>query len=144
STRGAAEDLTDEMILRSFKIVVRGVRFLDIWNQHHSPLDDYIKEEEEYEDNAHIQDMEDIIPPTPPADTTTHSITNALPLQARSVPESTSDSEDVPQSTVRSRRPSAQHGSPPQPQKSHPLPSTPYAQTPRAGTPSSSPRIETF
>lgn len=144
STRGAAEDLTDEMILRSFKIVVRGVRFLDIWNQHHSPLDDYIKEEEEYEDNAHAQDMEDVIPPTPPADSTAHSIASALSLQTYSVPASASeDSEDAPCPTVRSRRPSAQHDSPPQPQKSHPLPSTPYAQTPRAGTPSS-PRIETF
>lgn len=57
----AAIDLTlDETIMKAFKVVIRGVKFLDIWD----------------EDLIHAQSIEivhanNLVPPTPPADCTT-------------------------------------------------------------------------
>ena len=137
----ATEDVTDEMILRCFKIVVRGVRFLDIWNQPHNLQNDFIAEEA---GGAQGEDADDHIPPTPPADSTTHSMGSAGSVRGDQMPEDNTEGHDY-----RSRSSSVSHhrgsqlSSPPQPQDSHPLPSTPYSQTPRAGSPSS-PNKESF
>jgi len=127
----ATEDVTDEMILRCFKIVVRGVRFLDIWNQRHNLQNDFIAEEA---GGAQGEDADDHIPPTPPADSTTHSMGSVGSIRGDQTPEG---HDYRSRSSSVSHHRGSQPSSPPQRQDSHPLPSTPYAQTPRAGSPSS-------
>ncbi|PUU74035.1 ras guanine nucleotide exchange factor domain-containing protein [Tuber borchii] len=137
----ATEDVTDEMILRCFKIVVRGVRFLDIWNQRHNLQNDFIAEEA---GGAQGEDADDHIPPTPPADSTAHSMGSTGSVRGDQTPEGNTEGHDYrSRSSSVSHHRGSQRGSPPQPQGSHPLPSTPYSQTPRAGSPSS-PDKESF
>ncbi|PWW78916.1 ras GEF [Tuber magnatum] len=88
SARTATEDVTDEMILRCFKIVVRGVRFLDIWNQRHDLQNDFGAEEAGC---AQGEDADDHVPPTPPADSTTHSMAIASPVRRDQTPEGSAE-----------------------------------------------------
>ncbi|KAI5809511.1 ras guanine nucleotide exchange factor domain-containing protein [Peziza echinospora] len=59
-----AEDIIDEMVLRTFKIVVRGVGFLDGWyDELHNNLEEEI-----------LQFEDDCIPPTPPSESASGSV----------------------------------------------------------------------
>ncbi|KAL7272013.1 Ras guanine nucleotide exchange factor bud5, partial [Rhizina undulata] len=129
----ATEDLTDEIILRTFKIVLRGVKFLDIWYDQH-------EEEQKLEEEAlQAGDMDESVPPTPPADSSIHSgVSSAASLHAYPASETNTDNTvSKPQSSTRHH----QQPSPTPPnlaserRDSHPLPSTPYSQNPRAASP---------
>lgn len=61
------EYMLDEMLLKAFKIVTRGVRFLDVWNEEVG-LDRTISELEQSNLNSHIHCD---LPPTPASDTFT-------------------------------------------------------------------------
>lgn len=63
------EYMLDEMLLKAFKIVTRGVRFLDVWNEEVG-LDRTIAELEQSNLNSHIPYD---VPPTPASDTFTIS-----------------------------------------------------------------------
>lgn len=132
---GSLEDLLDEIILRTFKIVLRGVKFLDNWIALFGFNDDIEEEEEE-------AGADDVVPHTPPADSSTHSLTSSMvSLHAYTTPEANAgnDSDEYrPQSSARDRHQrSTSHDVTSRRQDSRPLPSTPYSQTPRAGSPCS-------
>ncbi|KAJ5570458.1 Guanine-nucleotide dissociation stimulator CDC25 [Penicillium hispanicum] len=61
------EGILDEMLLKAFKIVTRGVRFLDVWNEEVG-LSRTIAELESAGDNRSLYDM----PPTPASETFTN------------------------------------------------------------------------
>jgi hypothetical protein len=106
------DDITDELIMRSFKIVLRGVRFLDIWYELYELASSYIDSynEDEY--------MDDAVPPTPPCD----SVTVADSLQMNS------DSDNNASGYFGSRLTERELAT----NESHPLPSTPHAHSPQA------------
>lgn len=129
---GSLEDLLDEIILRTFKIVLRSVKFLDNWTALFGDQD--IDEEESQAD--------DVVPPTPPANSSkTNSLASSMVLHAYTISEANADNDSDgyrPQSSARDQHQrSTSHDVASQRQDSHPLPSTPYSQTPRAGTPCS-------
>lgn len=131
---GSLEDLLDEIILRTFKIVLRSVKFLDNWIALFG--DQEIDEEE--------PQVDDVVPPTPPGDSSskTNSLASSMvSLRAYTVSEANADNnndEYRPQSSARDQQQrSTFHDATSQRQDSHPLPSTPYSQTPRAGSPCS-------
>ncbi|CAZ79351.1 unnamed protein product [Tuber melanosporum] len=92
SAKPTTEDVTDEMILRCFKIVVRGVRFLDIWNQRHNLQNNFSLEEA---GAAQGEDADDHVPPTPPADSTTHSMAGANSVRGDQTPEGNTEGHDT-------------------------------------------------
>jgi hypothetical protein len=57
----AVYELLDELVLKAFKVVIRGVRFLDVWSQDVAP--EYIPEAMDFEDSNNNR------LPTPPVDT---------------------------------------------------------------------------
>lgn len=119
---GSLEDLLDEIILRTFKIVLRSVKFLDNWVA--------LFGDQETEEESQV----DVASSTPPADS---SKTNSMASSIISLPAAYATSE------TNTNNDSDEYGSKYRDtktgrvQNSHPLPSTPYSQTPRAGTPSS-------
>ncbi|KAI5840821.1 ras guanine nucleotide exchange factor domain-containing protein [Morchella snyderi] len=127
---GSLEDLLDEIILRTFKIVLRGVKFLDNWIALFG-FDNDIDGEDDAE-------TEDAVPLTPPADSTTHNLASrSLHTTSGTNPETDSD-EGRPRLSARDQQNrSTTHDVTSGRQDSHPLPSTPCSQTPRAGSPCS-------
>ncbi|KAF8533804.1 ras guanine nucleotide exchange factor domain-containing protein [Trichophaea hybrida] len=102
------DDITDELIMRSFKIVLRGVRFLDIWYELYELASSYIDSynEDEY--------MDDAVPPTPPCD--------SLKVTGSSHTKSDSNAGGYFGSRLTEHELATN--------ESHPLPSTPHAHTP--------------
>lgn len=127
---GSLEDLLDEIILRTFKIVLRSVKFLDNW------VALFGDQETEEESQA------DVAPSTPPADSLkTNSMASSLvSLRESSEVNVDNDSDEYksqPSARDLHQRSKYRDTTTGRVQDSHPLPSTPYSQTPRAGTPSS-------
>jgi hypothetical protein len=127
---GSTDDITDELILRTFKIVLRGVRFLDAWYDQYEITSSYIDSYNGDEDTL----MNDSVPPTPPCDALTHCGGSSL---QRSV--SINDGYFGSQSSSRHSRGFPSDGNPSTTDKpqSHPFPSTPYSHTPRSVSPES-------
>ncbi|KAJ5081506.1 Guanine-nucleotide dissociation stimulator CDC25 [Penicillium alfredii] len=61
------EGILDEMLLKAFKIVTRGVRFLDVWNEEVGLSRTIVELEQPMSDNQSLYDM----PPTPASETFT-------------------------------------------------------------------------
>lgn len=118
---GSLEDLLDEIILRTFKIVLRSVKFLDNW------VALFGDQETEEESQA------DVVSSTPLADSskTNSMASSVVSLRAYTTSETNTENDS---DEYRSKYRDTKTG---RVQDSHPLPSTPYSQTPRAGTPSS-------
>lgn len=118
---GSLEDLLDEIILRTFKIVLRSVKFLDNW------VALFGDQETEEESQA------DVVSSIPLADSSkTNSMASSV-VSLRAYTTSGAGAEND-SDEYRSKYRDTKTG---RVQDSHPLPSTPYSQTPRAGTPSS-------
>lgn len=129
---GSLEDLLDEIILRTFKIVLRSVKFLDNW------IALFGDQETEEESQA------DVVLSIPPADSSkTNSMASSL-VSLRGYMTSgvnTDDNSDEYglQASAREQHLRLKYRdlTTSLVQDSHPFPSTPCSQTPRAGTPSS-------
>ncbi|KAA8894436.1 hypothetical protein FN846DRAFT_895074, partial [Sphaerosporella brunnea] len=116
ATEGA-EAIIDEIILRSFKIVVRGVRFLDVWYDQYEIASDYID---------CYADIDDTVPPTPPCETRAPASQHANVVESEKSP----DGYFGPQSEDRLQSRPSEDSLASRWQESHPLPSTPHAQPP--------------
>jgi len=116
------DDIVEELILRSFKIVVRGVRFLDVWYDQYEITEccagDF-NEDDYLNDNS--------VPPTPPCDSLASrwSSTSGSETNASGYFSPQSADRDQLRYTPARRGASARR-------ESHPLPSTPYTPAPRA------------
>jgi len=115
------DDVVDELILRSFKIVVRGVRFLDVWYDQYEIAESCgdFNEDDYMDDNSVL--------PTPPCD--------SLASRSSTTPASATNASGYfsPQAADRDRfryTPTRRTAS--AKTASHPLPSTPYTPAPRA------------
>jgi hypothetical protein len=114
STSERGDDITSELILRSFKIVLRGVRFLDVWYDQYEISSNYM------ENHNTVNHLDSVGPYTPPL--------------AHTEMDSSHTSSDSGNDTPvyfgpQSSEARNQH------QLSHPLPSTPNLQSPRSTSP---------
>ncbi|KAI9697050.1 MAG: hypothetical protein M1836_005011 [Candelina mexicana] len=75
SNTGDIDDLLSEMVLKAFKIVIRGVRFLDAWN-------DEVGVHQGSEETVDLRIHESAVPPTPPAESTSFGHINFEHLHA--------------------------------------------------------------
>jgi hypothetical protein len=125
ATAELAAAIVDEIILRSFKIVVRGVRFLDVWyDQYEITSSDYID---------CYADIDDTVPPTPPCDRLTPASQHTTNFEPEKSAEGYFGSRpEAPEQQRQLTQFKPYRGGPASGRRdSHPMPSTPYAQTPR-------------
>ncbi|KAI5784720.1 ras guanine nucleotide exchange factor domain-containing protein [Geopyxis carbonaria] len=121
------EDVTDEMILRTFKIVLRAVRFLDFWY-------DQYEGSGSVEESMNEEDQDDQVPPTPPADSCAYSVSSSSTSVACSQTDSITDSYFRSRDSARdNHRPIPVTDLARTKQESHPLPSTPHTHSPPRG-----------
>lgn len=86
------QDIADQIILWTFKIVLRGARFLETWEVHNEELHQSVVDE-------YYDDMDGGIPPTPPADSCAHSYKSSN--ASLHEPEGASGNHFLPQLSAR-------------------------------------------
>ncbi|CCX04819.1 ras guanine nucleotide exchange factor domain-containing protein [Pyronema domesticum] len=107
------EEITDELMMKSFKVVLRGVRFLDIWYELYELTANLL----DYNEDTY---MEEALPRTPPCDSRSDASTSHRNPDSDANPEGYFGSRDAARETPQLAT-----------NESHPLPSTPYANTPQ-------------
>lgn len=112
-----ADEITDELILRTFKIVLRGVRFLDVWYEQYEITGNFI---DSYRDEYVDVEVGVTVLSAPQSASVRSSVSASLHSQC-------SESETGGYFGMSGRNQSIRELA----NRSHPLPSTPVIQTPR-------------